>query len=125
MGQKGLILISLEFCKRTHPTYQDIRNRHYIPNNGTHGQQIHFLVHHNDSIVGIISGASSVYGVESRDKFFNIPSDQEIKQRYYLPAIINNVVFRLEYHEPNLGTQVLSKWRKESLNYGKRYIAFQ
>ena len=32
--------------------------------------------------------------------------------KYYLPAIINNVVFRLEYHEKNLATRVLSKFRK-------------
>lgn len=104
--------IKLEFCKRTDERYQEIRNRHYIPNNGTHGQQIHFLVHYKEKIVGIISGASSVYGVKSRDDFFNIPKDREIKQKYYLPAIINNVVFRLEYHEKNLATRVLSKFRK-------------
>ena len=44
--------------------------------------------------------------------FFNIPKDKNIKQKYYLPAIINNVVFRLEYHEKNLATRVLSKFRK-------------
>lgn len=102
----------LEFCKRTHPLYQDIRDRHYIPNNGTHGQQIHFLVHYNGDVVGIISGASSVYGVRERDRFFDIPCDPKTKKKLYLPAIVNNVVFRLEYHEPNLGTKVLSKWRK-------------
>ena len=104
--------IKLEFCKRTDKRYQEIRNRHYIPNNGTHGQQIHFLIHYKDKIVGIISGASSVYGVKARDDFFNIPNDRNIKQKYYLPAIINNVVFRLEYHEKNLATRVLSKFRK-------------
>lgn len=102
----------LEFCKRTNLTYQDIRGRHYIPNNGTHGQQIHFLVHYDGRVVGIISGASSVYGVASRDRFFDIPCDSRTKQKLYLPAIINNVVFRLEYHETNLGTKVLSRWRK-------------
>lgn len=104
--------IKLEFCKRTDVRYKEIRDRHYIPNNGTHGQQIHFLVHYKGEVVGIISGASSVYGVQSRDVFFNIPKDKNIKQKYYLPAIINNVVFRLEYHEKNLATRVLSKFRK-------------
>jgi hypothetical protein len=104
--------IKLEFCKRTDDRYQEIRNRHYIPNSGTHGQQIHFLIHYQGKIVGIISGASSVYAVESRDKFFNIPKDKDIKQKYYLPAIINNVVFRLEYHEKNLATQVVAKFRR-------------
>jgi hypothetical protein len=120
----------LEFCKRTNPIYQDIRNRHYIPNNGTHGQQIHFLIHYNHQVVGIISGASSVYGVSERDKFFRIPSEQKVKQKLYLPAIVNNVVFRLEYHEPNLGTKVLSKWRKAMSEfweeiYGVPVIGFE
>src|SRR5690606_7020964 len=105
-------MIKLEYVKRSDNRYQDIRNRHYIPNRGTHGQQIHFVIHYNDRIVGIISGASSVYGVKTRDEFFRIPKDRNIKQRYYLPAIINNTVFRLEYHEKNLATRVLSKFRR-------------
>ena len=104
--------ILLEVCKRSDKHYQDIRDRHYVPNRGTHGQQIHFLIWYKDKLVGIISGASSVYGVKARDKFFQIPSDQKVKQKLYLPAIINNTVFRLEHHEPNLATRVLSKWRK-------------
>lgn len=104
--------VELEFCKRTDSRYKEIRDRHYIPNNGTHGQQIHFLIHYKGEIVGIISGASSVYGVGARDNYFDIPKDKEIKQKYYLPAIINNVVFRLEYHEKNLATKVMSKFRK-------------
>ena len=67
--------IKLEFCKRTDERYKKIRDRHYIPNNGTHGQQIHFLIHYKGKIVGIISGASSVYGVKSRDDLFNITKD--------------------------------------------------
>ena len=83
--------IRLEFCKRTDPRYQEIRDRHYIPNNGTHGQQVHFLIHYKGNVIGIISGASSVYSVKDRDTFFNIPKDKDLKQKYYLPAIINNI----------------------------------
>jgi hypothetical protein len=104
--------IKLEFCKRTDVRYQQIRDRHYVKNNGVQGQQIHFLIHYNNQIVGIISGASSVYGVQCRDDFFKIPHDKNLKQHYYLPAIINNVVFRLECHEKNLATQILAKFRK-------------
>ena len=104
--------IQLEFCKRSDPRYQEIRDRHYVPNNGCHGQQIHFLIWYKDNIVGIISGASSVYAVKSRDDFFNIPCNRDEKQKKYLPAIINNVVFRLECHEKNLATRVLAKFRK-------------
>lgn len=105
-------MIEFEYCKRTDERYQAFRDRHYIPNKGTHGQQIHFIIHYNGEIVGIISGASSVYAVGARDSFFNIPKDKNIKQNLYLPAIINNTVFRLEYHEKNLATRILSKWRK-------------
>jgi len=101
----------IELCTRSNVQYQDIRNRHYVPNKGCQGQQLHFLIYYNEKCVGIISGASSVYGVLTRDKFFNIPKNQHLKQLYYLPAIINNVVFRLEEHVPNLGTQILKLWR--------------
>lgn len=105
-------MIEFEYCKRTDERYQAFRDRHYVPNKGTHGQQIHFLIHYNGEIVGIISGASSVYAVGARDKFFCIPKGRENRQKYYLPAIINNTVFRLECHEKNLATRILSRWRK-------------
>lgn len=77
------------------------------------GMQFHFKVYKNFSLKGIISGSSSVYAVADRDNFFNIPSDKEEKQKYYLPAIINNNVFRLEgEHGPNFGTKILSLWRE-------------
>ena len=104
--------ISLEFCKRTDIRYQEIRNRHYVSNSGCHGQQIHFLIHYKNSIVGIISGASSVYAVKARDDFFNIPKEKNVKQKRFLPSIVNNVVFRLEIREKNLATRVLSRFRK-------------
>ena len=122
--------IVLEVCSRNDPRYVAFRNRHYIPNRKCHGQQIHFLIYHKESHVGIISGASSVYGVEARDKFFGIPKDKNIKQKRYLPAIINNVVFRLERNEKNLGTQVISKFRRVSADlwrrlYGVDVIGFE
>ena len=104
--------MNLVVVQRTDERYQDIRNRHYVDNHGTLGQQIHFLIVKDNQPIGIISGASSVYGVKARDDFFKIPNDQNIKQKFYLPAIINNTVFRLELHEKNLATQILSRWRK-------------
>jgi len=104
-------ILFLEICKRTNPIYQEIRNRHYVKNKGTQGAQIHFLINYEDVYCGIISGASAVYGVKGRDEFFKIPQEQKIKQKFYLPAIINNTVFRLENHEKNLGTRILKLWR--------------
>jgi hypothetical protein len=101
----------LEVCKRTNPIYQEIRNRHYVANHGTQGAQIHFLINYKNEYCGIISGANSVYGVKARDNFFHIPKDKKIKEKFYLPAIINNTVFRLENHELNLGTKILKLWR--------------
>jgi hypothetical protein len=101
--------IELVRCKRTDPVYQDIRNRHYVANRGTHGQQLHYLIKLDDTTVGIISGASSVWAVKSRDEYFGLNKDNK---RVALPSIINNTVFRLEKHIPNLATFVLSRWRK-------------
>lgn len=104
-------MIALQLVKRTDPRYQDIRDRHYIPNRGCHGQQLHYLVYDYGALVGIISGASSVYGCAPRDKFFGLSKDRETKQAQ-LNQIVNNVVFRLERPRPNLATQVLALWRK-------------
>lgn len=111
--------IELVRCKRTDATYQDIRNRHYVPNRGTHGQQLHYLVKLDSEIVGIISGASSVWAVKSRDDYFGLNKDNK---RVALPSIINNTVFRLEKHLPNLATSVLSRWRKTiAIDWEDRY----
>lgn len=101
--------IVLKKCKRTDPDYQRFRDRHYVPNKGCHGQQLHYLIYANDRLVGIISGASAVYAVKARDNFFGLNKDN---RRAGLNSIINNVVFRLELHEKNLGTQILAKWRR-------------
>jgi len=128
MKLRGDIL--LEFVKRTDSRYQEIRNKHYVENKGTHGQQLHFLIWHRGNLVGIISGASSVYAVASRDRFFNIPKDRKQRQSLYLPAIINNTVFRLEHHAPNLATQSMRRFREVSATlweelYGVPVIGFE
>jgi hypothetical protein len=102
---------TLEFCKSSDPRYQEIRDRHYVPNKGAQGQQLHFIIHYKGQVAGIISAASSVYAVKNRDDFFKIPKDKEQRQKYFLPAIVNNSVFRLELHEKNLATKVLARWR--------------
>lgn len=111
--------VSIERVKRTHPIYQDIRDRHYVANKGCHGQQLHYLVKLNGAYVGIISGASSVYAVRARDNFFGLNKENK---KVALNSIINNVVFRLEVHQPNLGTQVLAMWRKQvAIDWEARY----
>ena len=121
---------TLEFCKSSDSRYQDIRDRHYVANHGTQGQQLHFIIHYKNQVVGIISAASSVYAVKARDEFFNIPKDKNLKQQFYLPSIVNNSVFRLEYHEKNLATKVLKLWRTTTQKlwkdlYGVSVIGFE
>jgi len=69
---------------------------------------LHYLVLYNDVVVGIISGASAVWACKPRDDFFDITKDNRIEK---IGQIVNNVVFRLEITEKNLGTRVLKLWR--------------
>lgn len=101
--------IELSQCGRTDPRYVEIRDRHYIPNNGCIGRQAHFLIYLRRELVGIISGASPVYATKTRDEFFGI-RDRKMRERV-VNGIVNNSVFRLEKTEPNLATQVLRLWR--------------
>lgn len=119
--------VKLVRCKRSNPDYQTIRNRHYIPNHGTFGQQIHYLIYLDDEIVGIISGASAVYAVKSRDDYFGLTKENK---KVALNSIINNTVFRLEKNLPNLGTQILAMWRKQiaqdwKAQYGVKVHGFE
>ena len=98
----------LEFCRRTDARYQAIRKNHYVPDRGCHGQQIHFLIWYRGKIVGIISGASAVFATYFRDKFFGMTPTNK---KFCLNGIIDNLLFRIEYHEPNLATRILSLWR--------------
>lgn len=102
--------VKLYKCERTHPTYQEIRSRHYIPNNGAVGQQIHYLITLDGKVVGIISGGSAAYAVGCRDEYFGITKEN---RKTALNGIIDNTVFRLERNLPNLGTQILAMWRKQ------------
>ena len=119
--------IRLEQCKRTDPRYKEIRDRHYIPNHGCIGQQIHYLVFLDEEVVGIISGASAVYAVKARDDYFGLNKDNK---RPGLNSIINNVVFRLEKNIKNLGSQILALWRRTiardwEVKYGVKVHGFE
>jgi hypothetical protein len=121
--------IELKIVKRTDPSYQDFRDRHYIPNRGCHGQQLHYNVMVDGRHVGIISGASSVYGCAPRDEFFGLSKTKEDKQSQ-LNQIVNNVVFRLEENTMNLGSFVLGAWRRRVCRdwkyvYGAHVVGFE
>ncbi|MBO7677524.1 MAG: DUF4338 domain-containing protein [Erysipelotrichaceae bacterium] len=119
--------VKLRRCDRMHPAYQEIRDRHYIPNKGAVGQQIHYLIYLEKEIVGIISGGSAAYAVGCRDEYFGINKDN---RRIALNGIVDNTVFRLEKNIPNLGTQVLAMWRKQISHdweekYGVKVCGFE
>lgn len=80
---------------------------------GHHGQQIHYLIWYETvdgwQNVGAISGGSAVYATSVRDKFFHITKENREK---VINGIIDNTLFRLELHEPNLASRIVAMWRK-------------
>ena len=58
-------------------------------------------------------GGASVYAVSCRDNFFGITKEN---RNVAINGIVNNTVFRLEKNIPNLGTQILSLWRRQVAN---------
>lgn len=102
--------VKLVKVNRGNPIYQEIRSRHYIPNHGAVGQQMHYLILLDKEVCGIISGGSAAYAVAPRDNFFGITKEN---RTIALNGIIDNTVFRLEKNLPNLGTQVLAMWRRQ------------
>lgn len=104
------VSLVLERVKRTDERYQEFRNRHYVDNKGAIGRQLHYLIYVDGDLIGIISGGSAVYRTEHRDKFFGIT---DLNREELIQKIINNTVFRIEGRYPNLGTQVLAKWRRQ------------
>lgn len=106
-------------CKRNCAEYKAIRDRHYIPNHGAVGQQMHYLICMDDEVIGIISGGASAYSVKCRDDYFGITKDN---RDVALNGIVDNTVFRLERNLPNLGTQILKAWRKQvAIDWQKKY----
>jgi hypothetical protein len=80
---------------------------------GHHGQQIHYLIWYETDDgwknIGAISGGSAVYATGCRDTFFHINKENREK---VINGIIDNTLFRLELHEFNLATTIVSLWRK-------------
>ena len=112
MGRASALHIDLALCQRTHPAYVRFRDRHYIRNSGCHGQQLHYLVMIDGMLHGILSGASAVYGVRTRDQFFGLSKEKDLRHAQ-LSSIICNVVYRLENAPRNAATQALALWRKQ------------
>jgi len=89
---------------------------------GHQGQQIHYLIWYDQEgwkNVGAISGGSAVYSTAPRDEFFHITKENRLKvlsdgtELSTLNGIIDNTLFRLELHEKNLASKIVSLWRKK------------
>ena len=90
---------------------------------GHHGQQLHYLIwvkfdntHWLWQNVGAISGGSAIFSSSARDTFFGLgkfPKPKRGEKSPYLSGIIDNTLYHLEFHKPNLATKILSLWRKQ------------
>jgi hypothetical protein len=98
---------------------------------GHQGRQIHYLIwyetHEGWKNVGAISGGSAVFATRVRDEFFHINKDNREK---VINGIIDNTLFRLERHEFNLASRIVSLWRKEVVKdweglYGVKPYGFE
>lgn len=96
-------------CSRADPEYKSIRDRHYVPNHGCIGRQLHYKILLDNNVIGIISGASAVWACAPRDEWFGITKENRVTE---INKIINNVVFRLELRQHNLASEILAEWRK-------------
>jgi len=114
-------------CKRSDRRYKAVRDRHYVPNRGAHGQQVHYLILVDGEQTGVISGGSPAWAVAARDEFFGIDKSNRAAN---LCGIVNNTVFRIEVSEKNMATMVLSTWRRRIAAdwlalYGVRVAGFE
>ena len=99
-------------CRLSDPAYKWIRDRHYIPNNGAIGQQVNYLIHFDQDIVGVISGASAVWGTTARDEFFGVSKDEELRSTSSTGSSTTTSSGWSTLHQ-NLASVVLAKWRKQ------------
>ncbi len=104
---------------------------------GHHGQQVHYLIWAkvDDAWknIGAISGGSGIFSSNIRDKFFGLdkfPKPKRGETSPYLSGIIDNTLYRLELHQKNLASKVLSLWRKQVVKdwefmYGVKPYGFE
>jgi hypothetical protein len=116
---------------KTWAAYKDIRSRHYVPDKGSVGRQLHYVVRYQGSIIGICAGGMSTQSSKERDTFFGLDWAQQFDE-YFADehegqeplhtlwrnkGIIQNTVFRNEYvsqtnDERNLSPAIVALWRK-------------
>ncbi|MEY8352473.1 hypothetical protein AALB39_03855 [Lachnospiraceae bacterium 54-53] len=97
---------------------------HYSHPKGFVGRQLIYKIYNNGLFSGVIVGGSATLHLPGRDEFF--------EDSFYINGIINNNFFHLvdNHGDKNLGTKVLSQWRKRVIvdweeRYKDRVIGFE
>lgn len=97
---------------------------HYSHPKGFVGRQIIYKIYDNDDFKGVIAGGSATLHLPNRNDFFG--------DKFNLQYIINNNFFHLvdNHDDKNLGTKVLSMWRRQVVKdwmerYNSKVIGFE
>lgn len=103
---------------------QYLMSIHYSHPKGFVGRQIIYKIYDDDNFLGVIAGGSSTLHLPGRNEFFG--------DKFALNNIVNNNFFHLidNHSDKNLGTKVLSKWRKQVVidweqQYEDKVIGFE
>lgn len=117
-------LIELRLSNKGDDEVKYLMSIHYNHPKGFVGRQIIYKIYKDDIFIGVITGGSATLYLPNRNEFFG--------NDFNLNQIINNNFFHLieNHNDKNLGTKVLSKWRKQVVidwinRYGGTVIGFE
>lgn len=117
-------MLSLQLTKKSDVDVQYLMSIHYSHPKGFVGRQLIYKIYDDDTLLGVIVGGSATLHLPNRNEFFG--------DKYSINKIINNNFFHLiESHTyKNLGTKVLSMWRKQVVKdweykYKDKVIGFE
>lgn len=92
---------------------------HYPQSKGIVGRSLNYIIVYKNKIAGIIGANSPPYSVKAINEFFGINKENREQK---LRQILNNNIFKLIYHEKNLGTKVLKIFRETiKKDYKEKY----
>ncbi len=104
----------LERTTKGNKVYATLYLTHYPGSKGIVGRQLNYFIKRSGEILGIIGGNSPPLNYKKFNKYFG--------NKYTELNWLNNNVFKLIYHEKNLGTKVLKLFRNQiKIDYLKQY----
>lgn len=117
-------MIKLQLSNKGDDEVQYLMSIHYSHPKGFVGRQIIYKIYNDDEFKGVITGGSATLHLPNRNIFFG--------NKFNLQYIINNNFFHLidGHNDKNLGTKVLSLWRRQVVKdwvnrYGGEVIGFE